>query len=1525
MIHFPTIIQRPLARLAGAALVMLASFQLSAQVQVPGDDPLKDRWSNQPVRFDDELFLGGIVPGVGTAFGVVYPQPLENNPAMPATLYRRYADFTPIAGDSGRLFGINYQQVALVGESENGLSVEVFSGLRPGQVHIGTHPLPAACQSDTQINCRVQGLLDIAVDNFDGFDLAELSDGTACDSTNLVADEVAVAYGWRRLDAQGQIETAVRVEFLSWTGLEREDDLRLPPDPPVSVTTAETRGAVAGARIALQPLLLSLDLAGNFLDDVPFRQLFLVYPSVEDREPGSPIADLVMEGWRLFRNDAESCDTGDHTLTATAVNFLSNSGNPEDPNVSNPDFIWPVGGRVSLQVFDGESASISWDATVGPGNDFAGRDEDNNVVETEFLVLVWQSTSSGGQPSGEMVLGNWTANLVGGRPAPVFSNSNGFAIADRNGEAVDLLPASRVRLELGRIVMDGDFSSAPNSPDGPCFQQGVFALVDTELGPVVQGLGAGNSQGQGGLGPPNAGSSGTGNNEPVWPGAAEWAGRQPTTTRANINMTAGGFTRSRPRMNLGAFPQSLFCDAARNDTRWTGDQDAFYVAMPEGAPGAGDNAPRLDAVSVVQINPGNGTTPSMSLVEGHGLVRQLPYYANPDHLASVGPDFITVNMDIDGSGQADPDRDGEMILRFLMGLRGDALTDAGGLIDAASCTRCTTAEVQAYLEANALEFDVDDDGFANGLTDGLLRQRFLADVTGPALVENVLSPFCRRCEPEALIDYLSGLDVFPVPEVPVMLALDSDGDQPYLSLSVAPGQGLSSDRNVFLSPGAFHRISNIETFDVILAEPPKHVDWLPALGGIVNISGTPGLYAEFETETSDSETVEQETQTDWTVSESENVTRTVSAGVDLFGVANADVEGSVSDTLSQEHSSSTANFASQTNTVTITQVSRAELDDQLVSRINNLVIWRYPAAGANLVTEQASDGTRFFEVFQPTPSLNFFSAGRVNDAYQAWHENNNLLTYPVFTGQTYTPSFDQRGSYAAGNPNAPETNAPLWSENAFTVGGLTFFQSIEWTEAGAQETSLFNSNSVTESRDTSVSASVDVGATFKGIGVSGGFSEERSWSASSEFSYAQGNTSRNETTDRTRISLNIPGDIPGERAYRFHPAWFFTPDGGIKLAHAVALEGMGVVPETFWLNHYAAPDPALNMPFRIVRDGSGGYKLNTDPSRNAVKGMFFRDGRGLDPGNPGARRGTDLTFAPRVGDPVQVEVRVYNNSIGTTVENLKVRFDAQRFELGQEIGPRIPLGTTRIAELPHRGEALPDPEVPLSDLAHIKSAFLFWDTTEFGPESDNTLATWKIFVTLDPDNEIPDEVHNLIDRFDDPLLGVDGQPIDPLPGTVGVWLEKAQNNLGWGLVRIAPPLPEEAIKSGSDRGGKANLERFAAIDAVDAAGQTQARNSSLAVGEPVRLRLTVAASRLDRGTTRVLVYDRHPDDGGQVIAYRRIVGIDPGGIDDLIRWIPERAGDYTLHLAWPDADDPARSMTAEPIATFQVEPVKAER
>ena len=67
----------------------------------------------------------------------------------------------------------------------------------------------------------------------------------------------------------------------------------------------------------------------------------------------------------------------------------------------------------------------------------------------------------------------------------------------------------------------------------------------------------------------------------------------------------------------------------------------------------------------------------------------------PAETIDVHLSAIVKLLDIDGNGAADPLTDGILIVRWLFGFKGATLT--AGAVDLAHCTRCDAPAIEAYL------------------------------------------------------------------------------------------------------------------------------------------------------------------------------------------------------------------------------------------------------------------------------------------------------------------------------------------------------------------------------------------------------------------------------------------------------------------------------------------------------------------------------------------------------------------------------------------------------------------------------------------------------------------------------------------------------------------------------------------------------------------------------------------------------------------------------------------------------------
>ncbi|MBO1346178.1 MAG: hypothetical protein EBE86_001675 [Hormoscilla sp. GUM202] len=145
---------------------------------------------------------------------------------------------------------------------------------------------------------------------------------------------------------------------------------------------------------------------------------------------------------------------------------------------------------------------------------------------------------------------------------------------------------------------------------------------------------------------------------------------------------------------------------------------------------------------------------------------RINFSANPDHLpanSNFVPSSIALTsrtlpptLDIDGNGVIDALTDGILAIRYLFELRGETLTkDALG----EGATR-DTEEIVAYLdEVGDTMLDVDGNGTAGGLTDGILFLRYALGFKDRALIEGAVSEDATRTTEPAILEHMQSFDL----------------------------------------------------------------------------------------------------------------------------------------------------------------------------------------------------------------------------------------------------------------------------------------------------------------------------------------------------------------------------------------------------------------------------------------------------------------------------------------------------------------------------------------------------------------------------------------------------------------------------------------------------------------------------------------------------------------------------------------------------------------------------------------------
>jgi chitodextrinase len=112
--------------------------------------------------------------------------------------------------------------------------------------------------------------------------------------------------------------------------------------------------------------------------------------------------------------------------------------------------------------------------------------------------------------------------------------------------------------------------------------------------------------------------------------------------------------------------------------------------------------------------------------------------------------LLKATWDLDGNGEADALTDGLMMLRYLFGLRGDAVTNTAIAIN----SLLSQTEVIAEIEASLDIADIDADGKLNALTDGLLLLRYLFAMRDDSLTYGAIGPYANRTSNEQIEHYI---------------------------------------------------------------------------------------------------------------------------------------------------------------------------------------------------------------------------------------------------------------------------------------------------------------------------------------------------------------------------------------------------------------------------------------------------------------------------------------------------------------------------------------------------------------------------------------------------------------------------------------------------------------------------------------------------------------------------------------------------------------------------------------------------
>jgi hypothetical protein len=170
----------------------------------------------------------------------------------------------------------------------------------------------------------------------------------------------------------------------------------------------------------------------------------------------------------------------------------------------------------------------------------------------------------------------------------------------------------------------------------------------------------------------------------------------------------------------------------------------------DGVNDADDNCPDLMNAGQVDTDKDGAGDLCDDDIDGDGAFNDEEAAAGTDPL-DASSCFECFNWDVDGDGEAKALTDGLIVIRHLFGFSGDSLS-AGAIGTAA--VRKNPSVLASYLEGARSQLDIDGDGKSQPLTDGLLLIRYLFGFSGDSLISGAIGDGAERDTAEEVAAYI---------------------------------------------------------------------------------------------------------------------------------------------------------------------------------------------------------------------------------------------------------------------------------------------------------------------------------------------------------------------------------------------------------------------------------------------------------------------------------------------------------------------------------------------------------------------------------------------------------------------------------------------------------------------------------------------------------------------------------------------------------------------------------------------------
>lgn len=707
------------------------------------------------------------------------------------------------------------------------------------------------------------------------------------------------------------------------------------------------------------------------------------------------------------------------------------------------------------------------------------------------------------------------------------------------------------------------------------------------------------------------------------------------------------------------------------------------------------------------------------------------------------------------------------------------------------------------------------------------------------------------------------------------------------------------------------------SFNSVLEEPPKHVDYLPVNPDdlskgfdMINISGYKTFYVVLKQSSAEAISTQKTDTTNWSVGGGAELSGDFQVNLGRANNPKVRLDVSAEGKFRRSHDETTKDINAHYGSKTVTWTNSTDADDELDVSFQDVDIWRYPIIGFE--TGDTSNPMGYYEILVPGKSWGSQQGGKQYDWYAPLHVNNNVLSYPqtrtdqldwvpADVGPFEVPVLDPDGNPMVdddGNVIMKTETGLLADQTVYTWDGNKHSLDMQFTKTDKTSYQTTFSDTWSASGDIGIGLSSKIKIPEPGVPLSFSLEGKAKLSASGYTSSGGETMGSTEMTKSSGVTLEIPpiiGFSQEGRSYSFATAVYAsTNGGGPKVAHTIV--GLTDEASDWWVKQYGrAPDPALNLPFLFRQKDPDTQHANLNwwelktadnddfDTRHQMRGFFMRNNE-RDEATGEYELFNDN---PVDGDIVRLCARVYNFSLGQAAGVFGADFYYYGWDkrIGKEVDPKT--GEERYEPIRIGIAIVPGLDsLSAPNGTTMREVCVPWDTTGLS-EVANPDIRYRFLVNLDENDAVKGEIHELRDaQGNEAPAGnnsgrwpwSDGILVEP-PGTPTA----AEHEL-----RLVGGVLQDTSQDVSFWLAEGDL----AIET--AAGFLDGEPVVVGAGEECRIRARIVSDSSYSGNVWAVFFDGKPSEGGKVIGVTLVRGLREGDNYAWTHWIPEEAGEHEL-------------------------------